>query len=438
MLVRVKQKEEILNRKITQVLELENCEGRHINITGRGEEGNPEPALMHMGGLFLRNKNGKTIPVSLRVSPVRGKRDFSRGSIFVIRDLTDWRMLMVSMSVYFLSMASEDMDNAIHHVLEKIRNFVDVDLSCVLQFSGKGREMEVTHLKSSKQAESMDLAAFINHEQNECLFQKLANFENIIVNNGSELSNCGHIQSYIISPMVNTGVLIGVLFLGSVNRKKNWPEDIGELLEITEEMIVNLLERKWSKKELARLDTELHMLVDRANVPIFVVDTGGRIIVWNSNIEQITGYSNSDAVGKNFQEHFIKRENRKSMEELIDNVFHGRETQTLETGFHTADHGDVVILLNCFPRYNQDGEIIGATGIGQDITVRKQAELRNQVLTQALINAQEKERQRISLELHDSVAQLLSTARITTETTGALEEKKPYYLSMIMLYSGKV
>ncbi len=61
-------------------------------------------------------------------------------------------------------------------------------------------------------------------------------------------------------------------------------------------------------------------------------------------------------------------------------------------------------------------ERIFVYGIDRDITARKQAEEQVHALTQKLIMAQETERQRISRDLHDNVAQDLSTIKIACET----------------------
>jgi signal transduction histidine kinase len=58
---------------------------------------------------------------------------------------------------------------------------------------------------------------------------------------------------------------------------------------------------------------------------------------------------------------------------------------------------------------------LGYRGISQDISERKRAELHIRNLSQQLINAQENERQMISYELHDRVAQDLSFSKIECE-----------------------
>lgn len=58
-----------------------------------------------------------------------------------------------------------------------------------------------------------------------------------------------------------------------------------------------------------------------------------------------------------------------------------------------------------------------ALGTNLDITQRKQSEQKIQLLTHGIIQAVERERERISLELHDQVAQDLAALRLFLETT---------------------
>ena len=72
--------------------------------------------------------------------------------------------------------------------------------------------------------------------------------------------------------------------------------------------------------------------------------------------------------------------------------------------------------VRIFPVFEKDARIEKLAVYAHDITDTKQAAVRIHTLTHDLINAQENERERISRDLHDRVAQDLSTSRIICET----------------------
>jgi signal transduction histidine kinase len=75
-----------------------------------------------------------------------------------------------------------------------------------------------------------------------------------------------------------------------------------------------------------------------------------------------------------------------------------------------------VFEVSMFPVFDEKNLVEKIAIYSHDITNMKQAEIRIQTLTHDLIKAQETERERIARDLHDRVAQDLSTSRIICET----------------------
>jgi signal transduction histidine kinase/HAMP domain-containing protein len=67
------------------------------------------------------------------------------------------------------------------------------------------------------------------------------------------------------------------------------------------------------------------------------------------------------------------------------------------------------------PQFDDQGQLKGYLGISMDITARKAAEENIRYLTHELMRVQEQERHRVSLELHDTVAQELASLKIHLE-----------------------
>jgi signal transduction histidine kinase len=68
------------------------------------------------------------------------------------------------------------------------------------------------------------------------------------------------------------------------------------------------------------------------------------------------------------------------------------------------------------PIRNNEGRLVAAINMIEDITAARQTEMRIKSLSHQLLKAQEDERRMISRELHDSVAQELSTVKIALAT----------------------
>lgn len=83
----------------------------------------------------------------------------------------------------------------------------------------------------------------------------------------------------------------------------------------------------------------------------------------------------------------------------------------------------------CVPLKNEGGDIVGFIQISRDITDQKRAEEHIHALTQQLMKAQENERQRISRDLHDNVAQDLSTLKVAFETLFDNNPEIPHEIS---------
>ncbi len=123
-----------------------------------------------------------------------------------------------------------------------------------------------------------------------------------------------------------------------------------------------------------RMVRELRQLIDSANAPIFGVDTRGCITEWNLAAAKITGYTKGDLLGKHLVDNFIAEGHREAVKHVFDLALDEIETVNFELPLHTKSGATVSILLNTSVRRNDDDEITGVIGVGQDITERRRAE----------------------------------------------------------------
>ena len=171
----------------------------------------------------------------------------------------------------------------------------------------------------------------------------------------------------------------------------------------------DITEQKKTEKALKQSEKRFRDIVDNAPFGYYRIGKDGLFEYVNHEWERMYGYSGREIIGKNF-ELIQAEENREQSREnfrraLSGETFEGELRRYLKNGscgYHE---------YNIQPVY-QSGEIVAVEGFINDTTERKQAEDLVRNLSQMLIQAQEHERKKLSYELHDSIAQNLSSLKI--------------------------
>jgi PAS domain S-box-containing protein len=126
---------------------------------------------------------------------------------------------------------------------------------------------------------------------------------------------------------------------------------------------------------LRELDSFRESIIENANVLTTVMDKGGRIVVWNTAAEEITGYSRTEAVGspqiwkKLYPEKKYRDTVTKQIKEAIGSQ---RYFTNLETRITTKSGEKRIISWNT--RQITSGGVQHVIAIGVDITEQRVAE----------------------------------------------------------------
>ena len=115
-------------------------------------------------------------------------------------------------------------------------------------------------------------------------------------------------------------------------------------------------------------EREYAKLIDTANAPIFGVDNKGRVNVWNQCAMRLVGYSPEEVMEHSLVEEFITKDYQASVQAVLDQALQGKETANFEFPLMTKAGVRLDVLLNATTRRDEQGNVIGVVGIGQDIT----------------------------------------------------------------------
>jgi len=118
---------------------------------------------------------------------------------------------------------------------------------------------------------------------------------------------------------------------------------------------------------------DLSRLIETANAPIFGVGVNGRVTEWNRKAAELSKYTKEETVGRLLVDEFILQEHKARVQAVLTKACEGEETANFEFPLMTKDKLQIDILLNATPRRDEQGNVTGVVGVGQDITNMRKA-----------------------------------------------------------------
>lgn len=186
-----------------------------------------------------------------------------------------------------------------------------------------------------------------------------------------------------------------------------------ELDEMNRHLLREVEERRKAEENI-RLGEQRHRtIVDALPVLVHAHAEDGTIAYWNHECERVLGYASADIIGrKDFRELLYPDPIYRAE---IEKMHEGGVVSEIEIDTCTAQGETRTIRWSASDLESPvQGWVHWETGV--DVTDARIAAQRIQHLMHVLLRAQEDERKRLSLELHDNVAQYLSSLKIMSET----------------------
>jgi len=181
------------------------------------------------------------------------------------------------------------------------------------------------------------------------------------------------IQSLLVMPMLAPGHLAGFLGFDNVHRPTDWSPASIELLPVAAQLIGHALERERSYRRLQLSLQRQKAILENIPDIAWLKDVNGRFVHVNEAFARSCRSIAGDIVGSTDLD-IWPRELAERYRQDDAEVIRTRRRKVVEEPFADKDLGERITETVRTPILDDDGGVVGTTGIARDITARTEVE----------------------------------------------------------------
>jgi len=408
--------EELLGKSVSNVYSDIESRNRMIQLlVEKGSINDYENILIH--------KSGKHIPVSITshlINDSEGKPGYIEGTIRDIseRKEADEKMsklmhlqnLLTHLATEFINIPVENSNEAVSRLLSVIGEGNEIDRVYIFEYDFVKNTMSNTHewcangispeMDNLQQIPVDLLPAWVErHKKGEMLI--VENVSNLNRNDAVyQLLEPQGIKTLITIPLTLNGECLGFVGFDSVKSVKIWSSDEITFLQVLADLLCNVSDRKRTDEALRNREASLKAIFNNVPFQMWLKDVDSNYLSVNKPFLDYFSITNeNDIIGKTAldiwdtenAEHFIEQDKA---------VMQSLELSSVE---ELLDFKHKVVWFEIFraPIVDENGQLLGTTGIARDITSRKKADEALQKAVEAAEAANEAKSRYLAIMSHE-------------------------------------
>lgn len=188
-------------------------------------------------------------------------------------------------------------------------------------------------------------------------------------------SNDEHILSIMIGK-VSFALENAQLHAQAEKNVRDLQERSADLSNANVQLRQEINERERAEEELNETNKFLKNILDTSSsISIISSDKESNVLFWNKGAENMLGYKAEEMVGREKMDKLYSEDQKESLiEKARSSVLKDKKQVRCEVGEITKSGRRIWVDLTLTPRFNDEGQVVGILGIGEDITERKRAE----------------------------------------------------------------
>jgi PAS domain S-box-containing protein len=325
----------------------------------------------------------------------------------------EFETLISEMSARFINLPAEHLPEEIERGLDRVRSFLNVDRIAFFGRSKPGMDFHILHYATV--GKKSIFFPVITETQFPWTMRQLLQGRALLVENVEDLPPEADaereivrhgIKSFAIAPLKAAGSVLGALVLSTTAKRRGWPEELVQQLQILGDIFHEAVMRKRAEESARESEERFALVADSAPMLVWMSGSDKLYTYFNRGWLNFTGRTLEQELG----EGWTASVHPEDLERCLSGhgkAFEARSEFKLEYRLRRRDGHYRWIMDYGVPRYCPDGSFCGYIGSCIDISDLKASQQEMEDLSGRLIHAQEEERKRVARELHDNFGQRL-------------------------------